>query len=374
MKDKTFELAFSRMFVYNVLFEDSEVDGRYLRVDERSSVLSISAAGCGVAGLLRFHPRAVDAVDINHHHLALAALKMAAARHVKHHGTFYDLFGRGLHPDAARALRPALEHLPGWVQRYWARHIHRFSGVSLYGTGLTARMLSLLRQRSGLDARFVRDLASRTPAERRAAVDAALAPILRQPAVKLGLESPLQLLALGVNYAQRDRMLDGDGVGDVGTFILRHLHRLCETDVWTNWYVWLAVAGHFNHDDESAVMPYLRKDAHAASTSAPTHARFHHASLFDVLGAAKPATWSHYTLCDAVDWMPTPVQARLFDEIARTARPGARVLMRSVETEDVVARIDGGRRFRRLDAESDAATRDDRSKQYKRVDFYEVAA
>ena len=374
MKDKTFELAFSNMFVYNVLFEDSDVDGRYLGVDEASTVLSISAAGCGVAGMLRFHPKSIDAVDINHHHLALAALKMAAARNVRHYGTFYDLFGRGLHPRPEAALAPALETLPPWIQRYWRRHVRRFSGVSLYGTGLTARMLGIFRKHAGLDAGWIHDVAKLPVAARRQAVTDTLAPLMRRPLVQWGLESPLQLLALGVNYAQRDRMLEGDGTESVADFIVGHLHRLCDTDVATNWYVWLAIAGHLNHDDERAVMPYLRRDAHAASVAAPTRTDFHHESLFKVLEGAGRGTWSHYTLCDAVDWMPAPVQGKLFHQIARTARPGARVLMRSVETDDVIARLGLDGRFRRLGEESDAATREDRSKQYKRVDFYEVVA
>ena len=60
MRDWTFQKTFSRLFVYNILFEDAEVDGRFLELDEDSTVLSISAAGCGVASMLRFQPRSID--------------------------------------------------------------------------------------------------------------------------------------------------------------------------------------------------------------------------------------------------------------------------------------------------------------------------
>ena len=48
--DGAFEQVFARTFVYNILFEDAEVDERFLGLDESSRVLAISGAGCGVAG------------------------------------------------------------------------------------------------------------------------------------------------------------------------------------------------------------------------------------------------------------------------------------------------------------------------------------
>ncbi|GAB4212709.1 MAG: hypothetical protein OHK0013_35810 [Sandaracinaceae bacterium] len=70
-----FRSTFQRLFVYNILFEDSEVDEALLDLDERSRVLSITGAGCGVAAMIARRREAIDAVDINPHHLALAALK-----------------------------------------------------------------------------------------------------------------------------------------------------------------------------------------------------------------------------------------------------------------------------------------------------------
>ena len=30
----------------------------------------------------------------------------------------------------------------------------------------------------------------------------------------------------------------------------------------------------------------------------------HHTNIFEVMGNADEGTWTHYTLCDAIDWMP----------------------------------------------------------------------
>ena len=86
-----FEKLFSRAFVYNILFEDTEVDERFLDVRPNSTVLSISGAGCGVANHLSRSPRSVDAVDINAHHLALCALKSAAVRWLSSHDELYSV-------------------------------------------------------------------------------------------------------------------------------------------------------------------------------------------------------------------------------------------------------------------------------------------
>lgn len=373
MRDWTFQKAFSRMFVYNILFEDSEVDGRHLQLDTASRVLSISAAGCGVAGMLRFHPRSADAVDINHHHLALAALKMGAAQHGRSYSSFYDLFGRGWLPEPKREVRRITATLPDWVGSYWKQHYHRFNRT-LYHRGLTARMLGGLRRLTGVDADWLRSIATLDSDGRVQAMVGRFGPYLDLPLLRQALDSPLQLMALGVNFEQRDRMLAADGVEDLVGFFVNYMARVAETDLSTNWFAWYAIAGHYDHERQDAVPPFLRRDSYEASVEAPTQTRYVHASIFDVLEAAPARRWTHYTLCDAIDWMPFGVQRRLLREIARTADDGAIVLWRSVEDDDIVQRHGLGDRFVRMHEASNAATTADRTRQYKRVDFYRVCA
>ncbi|MFO0712796.1 MAG: DUF3419 family protein [Sandaracinus sp.] len=94
-QDLVFRHTFQELFVYNILFEDSEVDEQVLALDEQSDVLAISGAGCGVAAMISRAPRSIDAIDLNGHHLALAALKVEAPRRLQRYGAFYagDLMG-----------------------------------------------------------------------------------------------------------------------------------------------------------------------------------------------------------------------------------------------------------------------------------------
>jgi S-adenosylmethionine-diacylglycerol 3-amino-3-carboxypropyl transferase len=370
--DRTFEAAFRRLFVYNILFEDAEVDGRYLGLDETSRVLGISAAGCGLASMVRFHPQHIDAVDINGHHLALAALKMSASKELKSFGLLYDLFGYGRVTQPQDTVRRLTEGLPVWMQKYWKRHYHRFDR-SLYQQGLTAWMLGQLRQRVGLGTEWMHNFVHLDRLERIKTIRSLAEPVLRKPWMQSVLNSPIQQLALGVNFSQRDRMLS-DGIGTVADFVLGHLERVAGTDVETNWFAWYAAAGHYNHANANAVPPYLRKASHLSSSEAKTDFAFHHKSIFDVLEAGHSNTWTHYSLCDAMDWMPQPVQTKLLQEIVRTARPGARVLLRSVEDRNIVDDCGWSSKLRHLEGESRNASLEDRSCQYKRVDFFEVTA
>jgi S-adenosylmethionine-diacylglycerol 3-amino-3-carboxypropyl transferase len=371
IRDKAFQAAFRKMFVYNILFEDAEVDERYLDLDEDSTVLSISAAGCGVAGMMSRNIRSLDAVDINENHLALAALKTTAATRLFPYSTYYDLLGRGWAPDPKRIFARIQDDLPEFARKYWKRHTDRFER-SLYREGLTAQVLGGLRYLTGLDDSWLRWMAELDADARQQAVEDWMGPVLRSKPVRMMLESPLQLLALGINYTQRDRLLAAEQ-SELVDYFMTHLKRVAATDIHTNWFAWLVVAGHYNHDREDAVPPYLREDRWERSQQARTETRWHHGNLFDVLAAAGPNTWSHYTFCDAPDWMPPNVQHQLLGEVLRTARPGAIVLRRSVEDDCIIESAGMTDRFKRLDI-SERATIEDRSRQYRRVDFYEVQA
>ncbi len=371
LRDRAFQKVFSSLFVYNILYEDSEVDERYLGVGEDSSVFAVSAAGCGVANHLSRHARTIDAVDINRHHLALAALKVTAARRVRSYSTFYELLGRGHMKKADKIVGRIVDDLPPWMQRYWKRNADVFDG-HLYHHGLTARLMHTMRLLAGVDTDWVVDRIDETVEQRMAAVHETFRPVIYSKPVQALIKSPVQLVALGINYEQVSRILETEKKNSLVDFILLHLERLCATDVEKNWFIWWAVAGHFNHDNPLAVPPYLRKDHHERSINAPTDVRFHHDSIFKVLGEATRGTWSQYTLCDVPDWLPPPVQKQLFDEVIRTSRDGAVMLYRSVEQDSLVARHGLQKHLQLMEAESEEATRSDRSRQYQRVNFYRV--
>lgn len=370
LRDIAFQQTFTKLFVYNILFEDAEVDERFFDLDDESQVLGVSGAGCGVAGMLARNPRRIDAVDINPHHLALTALKVQAARLQKPYSTFYDLFGRGWLPDPEPVLERLVDGLPRWMQSHWRSHPHLFHR-SLYSEGLTSRLVRELRRRSGIDADWLRDLVALPVEARRKVVDETIGPVLQSPLARMIARSPLQLLALGINFRQRERIESTEQM-DLLDFFLDHVRRLAETDLRTNWFAWYFVTGQFHHDDEAGVPPYLRPDRYALSQQATTEMRYHRRSFFDVLSEASAGSWSHFSLLDAPDWLDADAQEHLLCEIRRTGRDGAIVLHRSVEPTSIFDRCESGRWFEELTVQTELATKLDRTRQYRRVNFHRL--
>jgi S-adenosylmethionine-diacylglycerol 3-amino-3-carboxypropyl transferase len=371
--DRAFAATFRHLFAFSLLYEDSEVDNRVLGLDSRSRVLAVSGAGCGVAGLLAAHPARIDAIDINRHHLALAALKVAAARRLRSHAEFYELLGRGRHGDPQRTLQPLMTDLPAWVGRYWSANHHRFRR-NLYAEGLAGNFQRWLRRIVALDADLLRTLQRLPPAERLARLSPILNTLRRSWPMRTLADTPLFLLGIGVNFEQRQRNLRANRAASMVDVVTAHFERLVQTDLETNWFVWVGLTGEFNHDHPEAVPPYLRAESHRRSLMAPTQVGFHRESLQRMLADATPGRWSHFSLCDLVDWMPTSAQRQLLQRLARVGGPGAIVLTRSVEGGCVVDRVGLSELYERIEPASSRASEQERTRLYGRVNVYRVVS
>jgi S-adenosylmethionine-diacylglycerol 3-amino-3-carboxypropyl transferase len=371
LADRAFAATFRHVFTFSLLYEDSEVDNRVLELGPRSRVLAVTGAGCGVAGLLAAHPARIDAVDTNPHHLALAALKVAASRRMTSYDEFYQLLGRGRHDDPARTLPPLLTGLPDWVGRYWRAHHHRFRR-NLYAEGLVGVFQGWLRRTMGIDAGFLRALQELPPADRLVRLDPLLSSARRAWPMRTLVNSPLFSLGVGVNFEQRQRNLRANRAATMLDVVAAHFDRLARTDLETNWFVWMGLTGEFNHGHPDAVPPYLRAESHKRALEAPTRVGFHREPLQRLLAAATPGQWSHFSLCDLLDWLPGQAQAHLLRRIADAGGPGAIVLTRSVESECVVDRAGLTGLFERLEPASQRATEQERTRLYGRVAVYRV--
>ncbi len=373
LADAAFMGVFKHLFIYNILFEDSEVDERFLGIDSTSTVLGISGAGCRIAGHMSQNPKHVDAVDINRHHLALTALKVQAAKKLDSYEEFYDLFGRGSVPDSERVVGKLAEGLPRNMQSHWKRN-HTMFSQDYFSKGLTARLLGALQKLAGVDEGWLRRVATLSVDERKRVVRETFRPVLTNPWVKWILESPVHLVSIGVNYAQCERMLRIEGMPDIVAFLLMHLQRVADTDLARNWFVWYAVAGRYNHDDQEAVPPFLRQDRHERSSRSETTVAYHNRYIHDVLDEAKARTWSHFTLCDAPDWMADADQKRLFEAVLRTGKPGGVMQYRTVERDSLVERHGMTDRLQPMVHETQMATALDRTRQFRGVRYYRIAS
>jgi S-adenosylmethionine-diacylglycerol 3-amino-3-carboxypropyl transferase len=372
-KNWIFERAFPHIFTFTILFEDCEVEERHFGIDDQSSVLAISGAGCGIASMVARRPRRIDAVDSNRCHLALTALKVLAAMRLRDHGELYQMFGHGRLDRPEETLRLLTDGLPEWIQRYWRANAGWFKS-GIYTHGLLSRMFRMLRVLAGTDAGWVRRR-TREPTEQRVKMTLqAWGSAIRKRPISSVVNSPLLLAAQGINFRQRDRNVRATGATKMSEVVLDFLAKVATTDIERNWIVWYACAGQFNHDNEEAVPPYLRAGHFQRSMGASTETRFLPQNIFQVMGEARPETWTHYNFSDVIDWMAPPVQKHLLLEAHRTATPGARLVYRSVEDACLVDRLGLDKKWRRIEPASSLGSAAERTRLYRRTNFYERCA
>jgi len=98
-----------------------------------------------------------------------------------------------------------------------------------------------------------------------------------------------------------------------------------------------------------------------------------HANMTDMLAANDAASFDRYIFLDAQDWMSDAQLTALWTEVTRTARPGARVLLRTAAEPTLLPGRLPDDLLRRWDYREDASldyTRRDRSAIYGGVHLY----
>ncbi len=106
------------------------------------------------------------------------------------------------------------------------------------------------------------------------------------------------------------------------------LERLaCDFPLSENYFAWQAFGRRYAPG--GALPPYLDPANFALVRQNASRVSVHHASFTDHLAAAPANSFDRYVLLDAQDWMGDVELTRLWQEITRTARPGARVIFRT---------------------------------------------
>ena len=82
--------------------------------------------------------------------------------------------------------------------------------------------------------------------------------------------------------------------------------------------------------------PYLEQTAYEAVRDRADRIDVRHVNLIDHLKAQPAASLDAYVLLDAQDWMTDVILTKLWSEITRTARPGARVIFRTAAEESLL--------------------------------------
>ncbi|MGB0658559.1 MAG: DUF3419 family protein [Mangrovicoccus sp.] len=341
------ERLFSNLFtglVYAQIWEDPVVDMEALALTSDDHLVCIASGGCNMMSYLSARPAAITAVDLSPAHVALNRLKLAAVQHLPNYDAFYDFFGHANRPD-----NPALydqyiaSHLDPTSRAWWEarqgrlpRRIDMFAN-GFYRYGVLGRFIAAAHLVAGLGrVDFKPFLASQSMAEQQAFFDENVAPLFETRGVKFLARRRASLFGLGIPPAQFDK-LAADGGGDIVPVLRERTRKLmCDFPITENYFAWAAFNRGYREDGKGPVPPYLQRDNYEAVKESAARAQVHNRSLTDLIAEAPDDSRDAFVLLDAQDWMTDEQLNALWDQITRSARPGARVLFRTGGIPDIL--------------------------------------
>ena len=390
MSERLFTWLFKGL-VYPQIWEDPEIDMKALAIRPEDRIVAIASGGCNILSYLTADPAKVTAVDLNHAHVALTRLKLAAVRELPGHDAFYRFFGKADEKaNLAAYERFVKEQLDDESRAYWEkrglagrRRITLFSR-DLYHHGLLGWFIGAAHRIARLYGINPGDLlVARSIEEQRTFFDTALAPLFDKRLIRWATSQRASLFGLGIPPAQYEA-LAASGGGDMSLVLRQRLEKLaCDFPLSENYFAWQAFGRGYaetdggKKDGESGPLPpYLQARHFQTIRERAGRVTVLNESFTDFLATQPAESQDCYVLLDAQDWMTDTQLNELWGEITRTARPGARVVFRTAAEPSLLP----GRvvpeildRWRYHQAESLEMSRADRSAIYGGFHLYTLA-
>ncbi len=313
--------------VFNMSWEDPEMDRRALRVGPGDTVISISSAGCNPLNFLCQNPDRLIAVDGNPAQNAVLELKLAAIRALDY-PTFFDVFAArnpAAVTDAYRTcLRPSLS---ARSRRFWDKNlwmVHR----GLYGfgkMGLAVRIVRFVLPRLGIrPERAEQFFELRTLADQQAFYDRHVARRLWGPVAKRLCRSRWFMYLCGVHPRQFKLVNGRHGIYEYVKERLEYV--LTKVPVYDNYFLSIAVTGRFR---DHRVPPYLLEENFETLRQNLDRVTVVNGWLGPYLDTLAPDSISKFNLLDIFDWMTPELFESTLRSVLRAAAPGARLIYRS---------------------------------------------
>ena len=338
-----------RGIIYNVSWEDPQVERERLPVGADDVVLTICSAGCNVLDYLVENPKAVVAADLNEAQLALLDLKLACLGDDGDGGgaltqaEFFALWGRSdrrvFDAHYAGNLRARLRR-DASVAFWDANGVGLFDHNLMYvGTsGLMAALFALLARLTGNDRVMARKLAPSGSAGGADGGDAngpggwsmrAMTALIASPRcwaalAPLGGVPPEQLSLV----ARRPRI-----------FAAR-VAEILRSRMWRadNYFYHGYVCGQFSPD---CCPRYMSVEHYGRIVGQARRVTLHHGTLGNAAETLR-ADWSVVSILDSMDWMPPDVVAGFLRQLLPRCAPRAKIFWRSFGPGPSLAHGDGG--------------------------------
>ncbi|AJP73866.1 DUF3419 family protein [Sphingomonas hengshuiensis] len=341
--ERAFTFAF-RGLVYAQIWEDPEIDMEALEITPDSHVVTIASGGCNVYSYLTANPRKITAVDLNPAHIALNNLKQQAALHLPDYAAFRRFFGEADSAENIAAYKAYIRpHLDATSRAYWeSRDLtgrRRITGFArgFYREGLLGKLIGFVHFMGRLyriDPTQI--LKAQSIEEQRQIFETNYAPFFDKKALRWLVDQPAALFGFGIPPAQYDLLKADDSAGITGALKSRLRKLSCDFDIRDNFYAWQAFGRGYGKHEDAPLPPYLQRRHYETVRARADRVEIRHTNYADYLESMPAQSLDRYILLDAQDWMTDEQLTRIWSEITRTAKPGARVLYRTAAMPDVV--------------------------------------
>ncbi len=316
-----------RGIVFNMSWEDPEMDRQAFNLTGDDTVVSISSAGCNPLNFLCQGPKKLISIDGNPAQNAILELKLAAIKTLDH-ATFFDIFAARRPAAVAGVYRTKLRpHISPVAQRFWdenlwmaARGLYNYGRMGLF-CRILRHFLSLLGiKQAQIDAFFE----LRSLEEQRAWYQQYAAPRLWGPwSRRFVMSKPLLYLA-GV-HPEQYRLVDGRH--DMYEYVKERVeYALTQVPVYDNYFLSQAVTGKFRGN---RVPPYLLAENFETLRRHLDRVLIVNGWLGPFLDTLPPESVSKFNLLDIFDWMTPQVFESTLHSVLRAAKPGATLIYRS---------------------------------------------
>ncbi len=343
LSERLFGLLFSGL-VYPQIWEDPDLDMEAMALRPDHRIVTIGSGGCNMLAYLSRAPASIDVVDLNPHHVALNRLKLAAFKHLPAHEdlvrflampnekTNSEMFDRHLVPVLDEATRRY------WNRRKLGRRRVTVFDRNIYKTGLLGRFIGAAHLLARLHGVKLDELTrARSLEDQRAFFEAQIAPLFEKPVVRWITGRKSSLFGLGIPPQQYDELASVADDGSIAPVLKHRLEKVaCHFPMGENYFAWQAFARRYGAEEGGPLPTYLKPEHHAVIRASVDRVNVHHASFTELLAGEPAASRDRYVLLDAQDWMTDGQLVALWQEITRTARPGARVIFRTAAERSIV--------------------------------------
>lgn len=342
ISERLFTLAFSGL-VYPQIWEDPVVDMEALKLQPGEHLVAIASGGCNILSYVTAAPIRLTAIDLNPAHIALTRLKLAAARYLPDYSAFHRFFAEA---DASANVTAYFEHirphLDEATRRYWEsrnaigrRRIAYFRS-NLYRHGLLGTFIGASHLVARIHGRNPRKLLSaKSREEQRQIFESELAPLFDKRHIRWLVDRPSALFGLGIPPSQFKALKGNES--HMAKVLRARLERLaCDFDLSDNYFAWQAFGRRYASGGSGPLPPYLQRANFETLRERAAGVEVEHRSFTEYLAGQPEGSVDGFVLLDAQDWMTDEQLSALWDEIARSARVGARVIFRTAGEETIL--------------------------------------